>query len=366
VGRLSTTVSALVAGGSVTSVELGNAVSLGQILSLQNVDGSAASAGCPVYAFTSANTFKLGNASATSAKHIVGLVIDSNIAISAVGRIQTQGQVTLTTAQWDSITGGSGGLTAGSTYYLDVANGKMTTTAPAITIRRPIGIGLSTTVMFLHNAQEWDALSDAVSVGTATANALSAAIVSVASIASAAFSAAAAVSGNHTSLASDVGRLSQIVSSLGVTGQLAVVAGNQTAFSAATKVSGLSVSLANSVYELNGMIAFSTSGTGSINFGFSTSAAAFGLFVGKWEVMLSVVSGVSVGATGGLTIGTFNAQTTTQVVAVTGSTGQKQWARVHALIRVTTPGSIQLKGTAVTGGPMTILQGSFLRTFRIG
>jgi len=33
--------------------------------------------------------------------------------------------------QWDAITGASGGLTAGSAYYLDTTAGLLTTTAPA-------------------------------------------------------------------------------------------------------------------------------------------------------------------------------------------------------------------------------------------
>jgi hypothetical protein len=383
VGRLSTVVSALNAGtGSVTSTEL--SIAAGGILSLQNVDSVTVSAGAPVYMFTSANTFKRGNASATSAKHIVGLVVDGSVAVSAIGRVQTQGQVTLTTGQWDSITGGSGGLTVGSTYYLDSSNGKLTATAPSVTIRRPIGIAVSSTVLFLHSAQEWDALSDAVSVGTATADALSnaisvvsaavvtvsASLTSVASIASAAYSAAAAasaaaatVSANVTSLASDVGRISQLVSAVGTTGQLMVVAGNQAAFSAATKISGLSASLANSVYQLEGMVAFSCSGAASIAFGFSTSAAAFGLFVGMWQIMISASSGVS--ADTNLRVGTFNTQNTTQGTAI-GTTGVVRFATVKALIRVTTPGSIQMKGTALTGGPMTIMQGSYLNVFKIG
>jgi hypothetical protein len=225
------------------------------MLSLQNVDGSAVSAGAPVYIFTSANTFKRGNASATSAKHVVGLVIDGSVAVSAIGRVQTQGQVTLTTAQWDSITGGTGGLTPARRTTSTPRMGLLTTTAPSVTIRRPVGIALSTTVMFLHgDAGGWDALSDAVSVGTATANALSNAISVVSTqltnvsasltswprsprrrgAAAATVSApralqprAAAVSAAQRSrkrLASDVGRISQIVSALGNTGQMQVVA----------------------------------------------------------------------------------------------------------------------------------------------
>lgn len=47
------------------------------------------------------------------------------------GQVQLNGVLTLTTSQWDAITGQSGGLTSGSTYYLDPTTaGQMTPTCP--------------------------------------------------------------------------------------------------------------------------------------------------------------------------------------------------------------------------------------------
>ena len=143
------------------------------VVTIQNVDGSAVSAGAPVYAFTSANTFKRANASAIATKAVLGLVIDANIAVSATGRVQTRGLVTLTTGQWDSITGQVGGLTIGSLYYLDVTAGLLTTTAPTTGAVRAVGVALSTTQMELRIGQADDVTSALSTLSTAASNALS-------------------------------------------------------------------------------------------------------------------------------------------------------------------------------------------------
>src|SRR5678815_1916724 len=94
------------------------------LLSLQNNAAAAVSAGAPVYMTTSANTFNLADNNAGGAtQRVLGLVYDGSIAVSAVGRVKTSGKMTLTTAQWDSITGGTGGLTPGSKYYVDSTAG---------------------------------------------------------------------------------------------------------------------------------------------------------------------------------------------------------------------------------------------------
>lgn len=46
------------------------------------------------------------------------------------GNVQSSGRLKLTTADWDTITGGSGGLTPGDLYYVDTAGG-LTATKPS-------------------------------------------------------------------------------------------------------------------------------------------------------------------------------------------------------------------------------------------
>lgn len=58
--------------------------------------------------------------------------------------VQFAGPLTLTTAEWDAITGGSGGLTLGP-YYLDAASaGKLTTTSPSFDGTFVVQVGIAT------------------------------------------------------------------------------------------------------------------------------------------------------------------------------------------------------------------------------
>ena len=71
---------------------------------------------------------------------------------ASVITVQTDGPFTLTTEQWDAIvTGESGGLTAGLSYWLDDSNqGKLTSTEPlAGDTTCPIGYAISPTVLVL-------------------------------------------------------------------------------------------------------------------------------------------------------------------------------------------------------------------------
>lgn len=58
----------------------------------------------------------------------VGIVVVDGPGDASV--VQFSGLVTLPAAIWDSVTGGSGGLTPGATYYLSNIVGQLTTTAP--------------------------------------------------------------------------------------------------------------------------------------------------------------------------------------------------------------------------------------------
>jgi hypothetical protein len=91
-------------------------------------------------------------ADAAATADVDGLAFDS-IANAASGQMQTVGIQTLTTVQWDAVTGGSGGLTANAKYYLDTATaGKLTATAPStvgqfVTL---VGRAISTTQLRLN------------------------------------------------------------------------------------------------------------------------------------------------------------------------------------------------------------------------
>ncbi len=113
----------------------------------QNGNAGAIVCGCPVYV-KSATTYDKAQANAGTTAGMLGFQKDVSVAAGGNGTIQTDGILALTTAQWDAITGGSGGLAFGTVYYLDPATaGKITATAPSTVGQYvvPVGRALSTT-----------------------------------------------------------------------------------------------------------------------------------------------------------------------------------------------------------------------------
>ena len=107
--------------------------------------------GMAVYS-NGAGTFELARAY-TGSEGAIGLAI-SGISAAASGVIQTNGIISLTTGQWDTLCGTSGGLIAGTIYYLSsVAAGKLTSTPPTLSggyYSQKIIRALSTTVAVIR------------------------------------------------------------------------------------------------------------------------------------------------------------------------------------------------------------------------
>lgn len=115
------------------------------VVTLTNANAGAAVIGEPVY-ISAAGSFDKARANASGTTKAIGLVLTASIASGVSGTIQKDGTFTATAGQWDTVTGGTGGLTAGSIYYLSEATaGRLTTTAPTSGYILPIGIALSTT-----------------------------------------------------------------------------------------------------------------------------------------------------------------------------------------------------------------------------
>jgi hypothetical protein len=96
----------------------------------------------------------LGSANAAGPANLLGLSLTSATG-GADLNYQYDDIVTLTTAQWDAVTGGSGGLTAGLPYYLsDVTVGELSTTKPTTSTHfvNLVGYALSTTELQLQLA----------------------------------------------------------------------------------------------------------------------------------------------------------------------------------------------------------------------
>lgn len=119
---------------------------------LTNNETSAISFGQPVYSDGSGSV-QLAQANDIATSEIAGLVYDASIAGGATGRIIRAGFVEGTTAQWDAVTGDSGGLDEVD-YYLDHNTaGMLTRVAPTSgsgDVVAVLGRGISSTILLLR------------------------------------------------------------------------------------------------------------------------------------------------------------------------------------------------------------------------
>ena len=143
----------VIVAGQVQQLQAGDTlggVELGQI-TLENENAAAIAIGAPVYS-SSAGKVDYAQADAIGTAEVVGLAV-AELAIAGTGLIQTDGTMTLTTGEWDIITGEVGGLVANTIYWLDPDTAAMLTitapTADADLVVR-VGKGLSTTQMALQ------------------------------------------------------------------------------------------------------------------------------------------------------------------------------------------------------------------------
>lgn len=103
--------------------------------------------GAPVYCIA-ADQVAEAQANALATAKVIALATETIPKNNGSGVAQTDGRLTLTTGQWDTITGQVGGLTAGSKYYLSpTTSGQMTTAPPSADgqVLSPLGTAKSTT-----------------------------------------------------------------------------------------------------------------------------------------------------------------------------------------------------------------------------
>jgi hypothetical protein len=108
-------------------------------------------AGAPVY-LSAAATAKRAQANASATARVAALWLDPSTPAGNTGNAAIAGRVSLTTAQWDAVTGTTGGLAFNTPYYLDPANpGNLTATAPTTVgqLVTLVGVAVSTTDMDL-------------------------------------------------------------------------------------------------------------------------------------------------------------------------------------------------------------------------
>lgn len=145
----------VIVSGQVQQLQAGDTIdspiSGAQEITATNKEVGAIVIGAPAYVFGN-NEVKKAKADASGTKDVIGLVKTTSIAADASGVIAVDGVLTATTGQWDAVTGGAGGLTAGTKYYLDPATAGMLTATPPSAAGQyvcPIGKALSTTEMMI-------------------------------------------------------------------------------------------------------------------------------------------------------------------------------------------------------------------------
>ena len=140
----------MIIGGQLQQIPAGDTLNVSanevDVISLTNASGASVMIGTPTYV-SIGGSFSLSKADASGTVEAIGLVRDATIVSAAAGNIQTDGVLTATTAQWDAITGQTGGLTAGAVYYLSAATaGKLTSAAPTTTGQYVMRVGRALSV----------------------------------------------------------------------------------------------------------------------------------------------------------------------------------------------------------------------------
>lgn len=145
----------VVTDGQLEQLQAGDYLTSPDLFNRQNETGGALVRGTPVYV-PAAGEIAKAQANAQATMKVFGLVADASIADASAGAVQTDGNLVASTAEWDAITGETGGLTPNAVYFLSAAAaGMLTQTAPTtdgqFVVR--VGTALSTTELEISFGQ---------------------------------------------------------------------------------------------------------------------------------------------------------------------------------------------------------------------
>ena len=137
--------------GRVTSGTASNSGKNLQSTALTNGEVSSITKFMAVYP-SGADAVKMALANSSTTTLVFGL-LTTTVSSGAAGIVVTEGELTGTTAEWDTVTGQTGGLTTGAQYYLNATtSGKLTSTPPSTGYIAPIGFARATTTMIVRVA----------------------------------------------------------------------------------------------------------------------------------------------------------------------------------------------------------------------
>lgn len=139
-------------GGQIQQLQAGDTLAVTDFggtrnIALTNANAGTLVIGTPVY-ISGNDAMDKAKADASGTVGAVGLVADATVATTVSGNVAVEGVLVLTTTQWDAAFGTTGGLTAGTLYYLSAATaGVGTSTAPSTVGQYVMRLGraLSTT-----------------------------------------------------------------------------------------------------------------------------------------------------------------------------------------------------------------------------
>jgi hypothetical protein len=118
----------VITNGQIERLQAGDTIDLGNTVSKDNMSGSTIPKCTPVY--VSSNNMIPAQADAQSTVAVAGLV-DADTTNNSAGNVVTDGVFEADAADWDAVTGQTGGLTVGADYWLSAAAaGMLTATAP--------------------------------------------------------------------------------------------------------------------------------------------------------------------------------------------------------------------------------------------
>ena len=109
---------------------------------------------CMAVYISASNTVRKARADAAGTLPVYALAAE-DITNGVSGMMQTDGNLTATTGQWDSVTGQTGGLTPNTNYFAsDATAGSLTVTPPTTGYVQIIGIAVSSTTMKIKISDE--------------------------------------------------------------------------------------------------------------------------------------------------------------------------------------------------------------------
>lgn len=127
------------------------AVQAGHLMVVPNAVGAAVVVGKAVYLLANGTGAALADANGTApARNVMGLVSVGAPGSGGNVTVLEEGELTLTTAQWDAVAGTTGGLAAFTEYYLSGTPGAITATVPATTGDTDIVVGIAKSATVMH------------------------------------------------------------------------------------------------------------------------------------------------------------------------------------------------------------------------